>query len=245
MGFVELEQGSDEWLSWRMSGIGSSDAPIIAGHNPFKSVHQLFNEKLGQMDFFEGNFATKRGNEREPLAREIYQQRYGIRMLPCTYQRDDIEWARASTDGYSIEEKIAIEIKSPLKKQSLVEAKEGLIPKIYYAQLQWIMFVMKIGRVDFVTFDGIADIYVNEVEADSHFQYLLYSKAEIFWNHVKDKKEIEADLGEPLACPEFVIDQYAKPKKKEKKSAKRQKKPVQKKGRSKKANANNHPQKSN
>ena len=31
----------EEWLKYRTQGIGGSDVSILAGINPFKSVHQL------------------------------------------------------------------------------------------------------------------------------------------------------------------------------------------------------------
>ena len=40
----------EEWLKYRTKGIGGSDVSIIAGINPFKSVHQLWLEKTGQRE---------------------------------------------------------------------------------------------------------------------------------------------------------------------------------------------------
>ena len=34
-----------EWLKWRTMGIGGSDASVIAGVNPYRSVFQLWKEK--------------------------------------------------------------------------------------------------------------------------------------------------------------------------------------------------------
>ena len=39
-----------EWLKWRRMGIGGSDASVIAGVNPFRSVFQLWKEKTGQAE---------------------------------------------------------------------------------------------------------------------------------------------------------------------------------------------------
>ena len=36
-----------EWLKWRTMGIGGSDASVIAGVNPYRSVFQLWKEKNG------------------------------------------------------------------------------------------------------------------------------------------------------------------------------------------------------
>lgn len=40
----------EEWLKYRTKGIGGSDVSIIAGINPFKSAHQLWLEKTGQIE---------------------------------------------------------------------------------------------------------------------------------------------------------------------------------------------------
>lgn len=37
-----------EWLKWRTMGIGGSDASVIAGVNPYRSVFQLWKEKTEQ-----------------------------------------------------------------------------------------------------------------------------------------------------------------------------------------------------
>lgn len=42
---VDLLQGSPEWEEWRRGGIGSSDAPIIAGESPYRSALELWAEK--------------------------------------------------------------------------------------------------------------------------------------------------------------------------------------------------------
>lgn len=39
----------DEWLDWRRKGIGSSDAPIVAGLSPWKSPLALYLDKIGEV----------------------------------------------------------------------------------------------------------------------------------------------------------------------------------------------------
>ncbi len=42
----DIAQGTDSWHEWRSSVIGSSDAPVIMGENPWKSAKALVEEKL-------------------------------------------------------------------------------------------------------------------------------------------------------------------------------------------------------
>ena len=49
-----------DWLKWRTKGIGGSDASVIAGINPYKSVYQLWKEKTGQIEPEEEDLALFR-----------------------------------------------------------------------------------------------------------------------------------------------------------------------------------------
>ena len=42
----ELVQQSEEWLEFRRSRIGASDAPIIMGVSPWKTHYKLWVEKI-------------------------------------------------------------------------------------------------------------------------------------------------------------------------------------------------------
>ena len=63
----------EEWLKYRTKGIGGSDVSIIAGINPFKSVHQLWLEKTGQVEPEEGGSEyTHFGTLLEPIVRKEF-----------------------------------------------------------------------------------------------------------------------------------------------------------------------------
>ena len=40
---------TEEWLKIRTLGIGGSDAGIIAGCNPYRSIFELWQEKCGEI----------------------------------------------------------------------------------------------------------------------------------------------------------------------------------------------------
>ena len=70
-----------EWLKYRTQGMGGSDVSIIAGINPFKSVHQLWLEKTGQTEVEEENSAyTHFGTMLEPIVRREFSERTGIKV---------------------------------------------------------------------------------------------------------------------------------------------------------------------
>ena len=71
----------EEWLRWRTKGIGGSDASIIAGFNPYKSVYQLWQEKRGMMPFEEAdNDFTHFGTVLEPVVKREFMLRTGLKV---------------------------------------------------------------------------------------------------------------------------------------------------------------------
>ena len=63
----------EEWLKYRTQGIGGSDVSILAGINPFKSVHQLWLEKTGQVEPEEGDTEyTHFGTLLEPIVKKEF-----------------------------------------------------------------------------------------------------------------------------------------------------------------------------
>ena len=41
------KMAEEEWLKWRTTGIGGSDAGTVLGVNPYKTKRELFYEKTG------------------------------------------------------------------------------------------------------------------------------------------------------------------------------------------------------
>lgn len=64
---------SEEWLSYRQSGIGGSETATVLGLNPYKASIELFYEKLGAPIFRPENLAMFLGKETEPLNADIWQ----------------------------------------------------------------------------------------------------------------------------------------------------------------------------
>lgn len=95
---VNLQQGTKEWYEWRRHGLGASDVPAIMGENPWKSADYLLKEKCeGRRSG--SNAAMARGIELEPVARERYQAKIGISVVPACLQSVKYEWLRASPES--------------------------------------------------------------------------------------------------------------------------------------------------
>lgn len=63
----------EDWLRYRLSGVGASDVGTILGLNPYKSVIQLFYEKAGNQVFDLENLAMFMGTEQQDFIAELWQ----------------------------------------------------------------------------------------------------------------------------------------------------------------------------
>jgi predicted phage-related endonuclease len=68
---LDLEQGTEEWLEWRHSGIGVSEAWTVMGDNRFQSPSELLYQKKHKIDT-ELNEKMRLGTSLEPDARGLY-----------------------------------------------------------------------------------------------------------------------------------------------------------------------------
>jgi len=186
-----LKQGSKEWLEFRGTGLGASDAPIIMGESPWKTPFELWAEKTKLLKPEEPHImaavAMKRGTDLEPKAREIYNEQKGTRSVVVNVEHETHPFIRASLDGLSDDGRVIVEIKTP-GKADLAEAAKGKVPKKYYWQLmQQLMLVPRATHLDYVTFDGKQTIFITKVERNKKDEEKLLKALLHFWTLVEKK----------------------------------------------------------
>lgn len=183
---VDLQQGTVEWREWRHNGIGASDAPIIMGENPFKSLAQLLTEKRGPTPNARQNSAMALGTKLEPEARRRYIVKTGKDVRPVCLQSTRYEWLRASLDGFAVNHDAAVEIKcgeSVYRKTS----RSRSVPQHYYGQLQHLLAVTGLDTLDFWCYwPGSRELLV-PVKRDANYIERLMKRELDFWNLVKRK----------------------------------------------------------
>lgn len=107
-------QNTPKWRSWRASGLGSSDAPVVMGDSPWLSPRELWEIKTGRRAEENENLAMRRGRELEDAARQAYEAYTGEQMEPHCFTHDEHRWMRASLDGVSFDGATILEIRCPL-----------------------------------------------------------------------------------------------------------------------------------
>lgn len=166
-----LEQGTAKWKQWRTGGFGASDMPVLMRKSPWKSVEKLLKEKRGYDDGYE-NDAMREGRALEPVARREYCKVVGFDVSSPCLQHFDYPWARASLDGISSDRKKVVEIKCG--KGAYSQAKDGKIPRYYYAQLQHILFVTGLDMIDYWCYrPGQSGILQKRSRNDSYIESLI------------------------------------------------------------------------
>lgn len=179
----ESDQGSDAWKMWRSKGLGSSDAATLIGMNPWKDLDELFLEKTGQKKPFEGNAISRRGNDLEPLARELYNGIYGTKMEPAIRIHKECDFIRASFDGIDHTVRRVLEIKCRMPKGHAEDLK-GMVPHHYMPQCQWLLMVSGYQELDYFSFSESSYITI-QVASDLEMQAALIQSATEFWDKIK------------------------------------------------------------
>ena len=174
----ELTQGSDDWLAWRRTVIGASDAPTIMGENPWKSREYLELEKIGETASFAGNTATRRGQELEPIARALVSKRLGKAFSPMVVQSTTMPWLAASLDGFDRKSSTVVEIKCGLRAHEYTN-KTGKVPPYYFGQLQHILLVTGLKSLMYFSFiPDTADCLIEINRDDGYIERLLHAISE-------------------------------------------------------------------
>jgi putative phage-type endonuclease len=143
---IDLEQGTEEWLAWRHSGIGASDAPTVMGENRFQSASDLLHQKRNKTDV-ESNEQMMLGKSLEQEARDLYVDETGMPVKPLCLQSKEHPWLIASLDGITDDYSHIVEIKCG--RSAYWQAHKGKVPDYYYGQLQHQLMITGLDAIDY------------------------------------------------------------------------------------------------
>jgi len=153
----DLIQGSDEWLLFRQSHHGASEAAAMLGLSSKVKRNELLHMKhTGTAKEFSDwvqEHILDHGHEVEAMARPIVEELIAEDLYPVTCSDGDLS---ASCDGLTMSEEIAFEHKQyNAGLSSAVRA--GVLPDEYMPQCQQVMLVTGASKVIFVVSDGTRD----------------------------------------------------------------------------------------
>lgn len=101
-----FEDGSEEWLAHRATGLGGSDMGVIMGRDAHKSPYKLFHEKLGVIprDEIDPKYAYW-GHKHERSILERFAEDHPDVMVcevPGTYRSTERDWQVINIDGLGL-----------------------------------------------------------------------------------------------------------------------------------------------
>lgn len=178
------ELSRSEWLKYRTKGIGGSDVSIIAGINPFKSVHQLWLEKTGQIEPEEqGSEYTHFGTLLEPIVRKEFTERTGIkvRQKHMLLQSEEYPFMFADLDGVINEDGEMCIFEAKTASAYKQETWEEGVPAPYILQVQHYMAVTGAKKTYIAALVGGNHFFWHEIPRDEEMIGKIIAMEKCFW----------------------------------------------------------------
>lgn len=195
---IAVRQGTPEWLEARRDGIGSSDAPVIAGERG--SIIELWAEKTHRLDREPPDAETERlfdwGHRLEPVVAAWYTDETGrpLRHVNYLLRHPHVPYALASLDRVSARkgERRVVEIKT----ERWGWPKDEPIPGFVQAQVQHQLWVTGYDVADVVILTGGSQPRIVEVPRDDGYIADLAFVEAAFWDNVETGTMPAADGSE-------------------------------------------------
>lgn len=191
---MKLIQGSQEWIDWRMAGVGASEVPAILGVCPYNTANDIWEVKTKRKKGFEGNSFTEHGKETEAKARARYELTTMEDMPDACAIHPKFDVCRVSLDGLRADGKLILEIKCPVGRSTIDAAMAGEVPPHYWPQVQYQLAVTGAELAHFFVYhEASGDSALVEVSPDVKYQGEIIAKVLDFWT-----RYVMADVRPPL-----------------------------------------------
>jgi len=196
-----------EWLNWRLKGIGSSDATIIMGVSPWKTPLKLFEEKLQTVAIEDNSneYIKRKGNEMESKIRAMFEAQNMFESYPAKLV-ESTTWPfmRASLDGCRSDGQVIIEIKLVGKDDFNEMTKTLTVVEKYFPQVQHQLAVTGAPLCVFIAYcdrenDKVmreANLLQLRVHPVPEYIGNLIAAEQAFWDCVQKKKPPVASDGD-------------------------------------------------
>lgn len=188
---IDVEQRSEKWFSYRIGKITGSNfskilTPTLKPSAQQKDViYQAVGELLtGEVEPTFQSYAMERGALLEDEALDFinFTTEYNFKKVGML---DSGLGFSVSPDGFDLENKIGLEIKSPLSKSHVKYLVDGVLPKEYLLQVHGSMLVSGFDKWMFVSYYPGLKALILEVKRDEKIIKPLFE------NLIKCSKEID------------------------------------------------------
>jgi putative phage-type endonuclease len=174
-------------LEVRKKGIGSSEIGAVVGLNPYTSAYDVWLEKTGQVEPFQGNERTRLGKRLEvPILME-YEERTGQKLeifLDKTFVHPERSWQLATPDALDRDKPGIVEAKLVGTRMISQWGEQGTdqVPEYYLVQGAWQMSVLDRDYVHYAVLIG--DQYrIYALPRDRELEEMLIDRVDAFWRN--------------------------------------------------------------
>ena len=197
----KLTQGTQEWLDFRATHFGASEAAAMLGLSDYMKRSELLELKATSKEKEHSSFTLsvfENGHKVEALAREIVESEINDELYQVTLSKDKLS---ASCDGLTLSGKIAFEHKQFNKTLADYIRINKTVPATHMPQCQQILYVTGANKLIFVCSDGTKE---NWEEVHIYPDQEWIRKIISGWQHFEDDlknhtQKIEKDKPMPEA----------------------------------------------
>ena len=198
---------SEKQLALRRTGIGASEVAAVVGLHPTKKPIDVWAEKTGRTEPFEGNEFTEWGHRIERVVAEAWQERHPEVSIftPGTLRHRDerFSMALASPDRVVVpqgrrarevwQELLEIKNVSTFRSDQFGEEGTDDVPEHMLVQVQYQLEVVDLEKATLVPLIGGNDFRQYPIERDREFGAMLVDAVARFWHD-----HVEADVPPPV-----------------------------------------------
>ena len=180
-------ENRDNWLKYRGTGIGGSDAAVLMGLSQWKSPAKLWLEKTGRLaplDISDSEVVYW-GTVLEDVVAKEFAKRTGKQVKRTGMFRSlRYPWMLASIDRMIVGERAGLECKTTIEfNRSAWNGDEYCgIPPAYYCQVQWYMAVLGYPKWYIACLIGGHSFVMKEIPRDDSFIGKMITKSREFWD---------------------------------------------------------------
>lgn len=194
-----MEIDRPAWLEARRSGIGGSDASVILDLNPYRTRLALWLDKTGRADPEPDNDAMEAGRRLEPVMRQWFTDRTGIRTaVPPMLRSREHPHVLVNLDAFTSDGGI-YEAKT-LSWRQREDWDDDQVADHAEIQAQHGMLATGLDHAWVVGLIDGRDFRIRRVERDPEFVNLLLDEETAFW-----RDYVLADVEPPISARDLPV----------------------------------------
>lgn len=208
---IKLQQGTQEWLDWRLNGITATEAACALGVSKWGTALSVYKDKLDPQPH-----ETSKYEEWGTLLEDVIKFKKFAKVHPEFEVRQgecyEDDWRKCSLDGELWQDgecKAILEIKT-----GRIASDWDPIPEYYKAQVMWQMHVTGIHKVYFAVLINGCDYFEREIEYDLKYAERLEWACSKLWDCICTKTLPDAsnpDIDQPIVNELATANKEAEP----------------------------------